>query len=192
MTAMDLMRDGVSLNQFEDDQRGGGDGGSSSRSWADVSANQMANQTASQAAQPTTAQPTTAQPTTAQPTMVLQPSYLTGVEGSVFQAAFAQALQQASVILVDLIWLDQIDRDGLDVLLDVMKRADDQSKTVSFLSMDAATRQWLDEQWEQENTPLAVGRNDLFAPDFEKFLANYQARKEVTLLAVEIASTRQW
>jgi ABC-type transporter Mla MlaB component len=162
MMVMELMRDGVSLNQVDTDQV----------DFGTESGHHEGYRTAQ--------------------TIVLQPADLTGVEGNVFQDSFAQALQNAAVILVDLIWLDQIDRPGLNVLLDVMRRSEAAGKTVSFLSMDAHTRQWLDDQWERENPPLTVGRDDVFAPDFEQFLADCQARKEATLLAVEIASTRQW
>jgi anti-anti-sigma regulatory factor len=161
MMVMELMRDGVSLNQVDTDQVDFG--------------------TETGHCEYRTAQ-----------TIVLQPANLTGVEGNVFQELFGQALRDAAVILVDLIWLDQVDRSGLNVLLDVMKRSDAAGKTLSFLSMDASTRQWLDDQWERENPPLSIGRDDVFAPDFEQFLADCQARKEATLLAVEIASTRQW
>jgi hypothetical protein len=178
MIVMDLMRDGVSLNQIAVDPVDCND--------AKPNADRRPRSVSPGAAVPV------AERTVALQTVVLQPVALTGVEGVGFEVAFAQALQPAAVILVDLIWLDQVDQDGLMVLRDVMKRANAVRTTVSFLSMDAPTRQWLDQQWDQENAAMAVGRNDLFAPDFEQFLANYQARREATLLAVEIASTRQW
>ncbi len=189
MIVMDLMRDGRSLNQVAvdpvdcDDVERNVD--QRQRSGTTLTTRPPAHAVGDGLASLGAAQ-------VAERTVVLQPVALTGAAGVGFEVAFDEALQPAAVILVDLIWLDQVDQDGLMVLRDVMKRANAVGTTVSFLSMDAPTRQWMDQQWDQENAAVAVGRNDLFAPDFEQFLANYQARKEVTLLAVEIASTRQW
>jgi anti-anti-sigma regulatory factor len=169
--AMELMRDGVSLNQ---------------NAVEDSDSNDVVSRYGNGSSSPEKSQEA------AQQTIVLQPANLIGAEGAVFQASFNEALQQAAVILLDLIWLDEIDAAGLAVLLAAMKAAYEVGVTLSFLSMDASTRQWLDAQWEQDNAAVSIGRDDVFAPEFEQFLADYQARKEATLLAVEIASTRQW
>jgi anti-anti-sigma regulatory factor len=125
-------------------------------------------------------------------TIVLQPQSLEGEAGQRFQQSLAQALQQADVILVDLIWIETTNSATLEPLLKAMQQAQRCDKSLSFLSMDAASQKALDQRWENDITATIADRQEIFAPDFEQFLANYQTRKEVTMLAVDIASKRQW
>jgi DNA-binding transcriptional regulator YbjK len=125
-------------------------------------------------------------------TVVLQPKSLEGEEGKQFRQALRQALQQAEVILIDLIWIEATTPETLEQLIEAMQRSAQQSKSLSFLSMDAASQKALDQRWEEDITASLGDRQEIFAPDFEQFLANYKARKEATMLAVDIASKRQW
>jgi anti-anti-sigma regulatory factor len=124
--------------------------------------------------------------------VVLQPANLSGIEAEAFARSLVQALESAAVILIDLIWIESVDGAGLNVLLESMVRAEEVGTSLSFLSMDPSVRKQLDDRWEQRQAPSNAARRDVFAPDFEQFLANYQVRKKATLLAVEIASNRQW
>jgi anti-anti-sigma regulatory factor len=124
--------------------------------------------------------------------IVLQPANLSGIEGEAFARSLQQAIASASVILIDLIWIESVDATGMSVLLESMVQAEAAGTSLSFLSMDPSIRQQLDKRWEQRQGPNNAARRDVFAPDFEQFLANYQVRKKATLLAVEIASNRQW
>jgi anti-anti-sigma regulatory factor len=125
-------------------------------------------------------------------TIVLQPKSLEGASGQTFQQSLAQALQQADVILVDLIWIETTNSTTIAPLVAAMQQAQRSGRSLSFLSMDAASQKALDQRWEKDITASSGDRQEIFAPDFEQFLANYQTRKEATMLAVDIASKRQW
>lgn len=125
-------------------------------------------------------------------TIVLQPKQLEGEAGIAFERSLAQAIREAEVILIDLIWIERTNSTTLDLLLKAMQQAAHAGKSLSFLSMDAASQQALDRRWENDITASLDQRQEIFAPDFEQFLANAKARKEATMLAVDIASKRQW
>ncbi|MBE9028189.1 hypothetical protein IQ266_00280 [filamentous cyanobacterium LEGE 11480] len=125
-------------------------------------------------------------------TVVLQPKSLEGKAGLAFQRSLSQALQKATVILVDLIWIETTSEATLTQLLQAMQQAADNGKSLSFLSMDAASQKALDQHWENDITESIGDRQEIFAPDFEHFLENYKVRKEATMIAVDIASKRQW
>jgi anti-anti-sigma regulatory factor len=170
MMFMDLMRDGGSLNL----------------DWAAVPTDQSAG--ADDAPPTAKASPSNRSPST----LVLQPKSLEGEAGQVFQQSLSQALKQADVILVDLIWIETTNSATIEPLLKAMQQAQRSGRSLSFLSMDAASQKALDQRWEKDITATIADRQEIFAPDFEQFLANYQTRKEVTMLAVDIASKRQW
>ena len=121
---------------------------------------------------------------------VLQPQALSGIEGHQFQTALDQAMQSSAAVIVDLLWIKDIRSEGLDLLLAAMQQAQTAGASLIFQSMDQATRNQLDDLWEQRRdmgTP-----NELFAPDFENFLASFQSTKEATLRAFEMSSKTQW
>jgi anti-anti-sigma regulatory factor len=131
-------------------------------------------------------------PVTAQSagTVVLQPKQLDAVAGQAFMAQLQEALCQASVVLVDLIWIEHVGDAALSRLIHGMQLAQERGKTLSFLSMDSATRQKLDAYWEADRVAATAHQSEAFAPDFEQFLASYQARKAATMIAMEMASSR--
>jgi anti-anti-sigma regulatory factor len=121
---------------------------------------------------------------------VLQPQALSGTEGHHFQTALDQSMQSGAAVIVDLLWIKDIRSEGLDLLLAAMQQAQTAGASLLFQSMDQVTRNQLDDLWEQRRdmgTP-----NDLFAPDFENFLASFQSTKEATLRAFEMSSKTQW
>jgi anti-anti-sigma regulatory factor len=124
-------------------------------------------------------------------TIVLQPQSLEGETGQVFQQSLADALASASAILIDLIWIETTSSRTLDILLQALQQAERLGKSLSFLSMDAQSQAALDRRWEQQISATMADRQEIFAPEFEEFLANYQARKAATILAVDIATKRQ-
>ncbi len=162
------------------------DGGSLSLDWADVPTDDSGGAdipTPISAKRPPDRSPTT---------IVLQPKSLEGESGQSFQQSLAQALKQADVILVDLIWIETTNSATIAPLLTAMQQAQRSGRSLSFLSMDAASQKALDQRWEKDITATIADRQEIFAPDFEQFLANYQTRKEATMIAVDIASKRQW
>jgi anti-anti-sigma regulatory factor len=178
---MELTREGASLDRdaFESDVDGGGtSGGTVVQPTHAAAADQaVANNVDNN--------------TVANNTIVLQPKQLTGPTGTAFMTSVQSALQQASVVLVDLIWIEAIEATGLAMLTKAMQLAHRNGKTLSFLSMDATTRQQLDDFWEADRARVLADQDEVFAPDFEQFLVNYQSRKTATLFVMAMAANRR-
>ncbi|MBD2326676.1 hypothetical protein [Alkalinema sp. FACHB-956] len=105
-------------------------------------------------------------------TIVLQPSALTGSDGNQFQNSLDRALQQAESVIVDLLWVDSIEDEGLTVLFAGMQQAFLLNKPLSFLSMDRNTRSALDHLWEQQRDQEHLLRDEVFTAEFESFLSD--------------------
>jgi anti-anti-sigma regulatory factor len=113
-------------------------------------------------------------------TIVLQPVGLTGTEGTEFHASLEQALQQSDIVIVDLLWIEKIEQQGLRTLLIGVQRAQALGKHLSFLSMDAATSSALDALWETQLVPTS-DRDEVYTPDFEAFLDMHRQVKQATV-----------
>ncbi|MGV0024917.1 STAS domain-containing protein [Phormidesmis priestleyi] len=111
-------------------------------------------------------------------TVVLQPwGHLTEIRGATFRTALARAIAQADSVVVDLLWVEAIDDQGVATLLAGMRQADALGKSLVFLAMDAATRTALDKSWRQQRDTDSPQKTDLFSPEFEQFLDGYKAAK---------------
>ncbi|NJR52008.1 MAG: STAS domain-containing protein [Leptolyngbyaceae cyanobacterium CSU_1_3] len=111
-------------------------------------------------------------------TVVLQPyGRLVGISGANFRITLAQAIAQAAIVMVDLLWVEVIDEQSIAVLLAAMRQARSSGKALSFLSMDAATRSALDASWEQQRNIDSPVQTDCFTPGFEQFLDGYREAK---------------
>jgi anti-anti-sigma regulatory factor len=118
-----------------------------------------------------------AQPEDAE-TVVLQPcGRLTGIGGATFRTTLAQAIAQADSVVVDLLWVEAIDEQGVATLLAGMRQAYALGKSLAFLGMDAATRTALDKIWGQQRDQDLPTQQDLFTPEFEQFLDGYKEAK---------------
>lgn len=107
--------------------------------------------------------------------VVLQPNgSLSEITGTPFKASLGQAIAQADSIVVDLLWIDTIDQDGLSILLSGMTQASKLGKSLSFLSMDQRTRCTLDSIWDKLRAANAPVQMDVFTPEFEQFLDLYR------------------
>ncbi len=108
--------------------------------------------------------------------VVLQPSgALLGEAGLMFQSDLEQAIVDGTAVIVDLLWVDRVDEQGIAILIAGMKRAQLSGKSLVFLAMDGATRTALDAIWEQQRAAEAPLQADWFRPDFEQFLDNYKS-----------------
>ncbi len=111
-------------------------------------------------------------------TVVLQPrGALLGGAGVTFQSSLDQAIVEAAAVIVDLLWINRVDDQGIAILLAGMKRAQASGKSLAFLAMDEATRAALDIVWEQHREAEASPQTDFFTPDFEQFLDDYKSAK---------------
>lgn len=111
-------------------------------------------------------------------TVVLQPrgALLGGAEVT-FQSSLAQAIVEAAAVIVDLLWVNSVDDQGIAILLAGMKRAQTSGKSLAFLAMDGTTRAALDAVWEQQRKAEASPQTDRFTPNFEQFLDDYKNAK---------------
>ncbi|KAM3095904.1 STAS domain-containing protein [Phormidesmis sp. 146-12] len=119
-----------------------------------------------------------AQPEDAIDTVVLQPcGRLTGIGGATFRTTLARAIAQSTSVVVDLLWVEAIDDQGVATLLAGMRQACAAGRSLAFLGMDAITRTALDKGWEQQRDVVSSTQIDLFSPEFEQFLDGYKAAK---------------
>lgn len=105
-------------------------------------------------------------------TVVLQPIELFD---KTFQAHLEQAIEQADAIIIDLLWVNQIDQTGITLLLDSLNQARNSGKSLSFLSMDHKTRTQLDATWEQQRAKEMSEPANIFTPAFEQFLDQHRS-----------------
>jgi anti-anti-sigma regulatory factor len=125
--------------------------------------------------------------TTLDTTIVLQPcGALNGTSGANFRVSLAQAIAHATAVVVDLLWVEEIDDQGIAILLAATRQAQSSGKLLSFLAMDASTRSSLDAVWEQRTAELSI-QIDRFAPEFEQFLNEYKEAKIAAITALEMA-----
>jgi anti-anti-sigma regulatory factor len=111
-------------------------------------------------------------------TVVLQPhGAFSGEAGVTFQSSLDQAIVEAAAVIVDLLWVNRVDDQGIAILLAGMKRAQASGKSLAFLAMNGATRVALDAVWEQQRKAEASPQTDRFTPNFEQFLDDYKSTK---------------
>jgi anti-anti-sigma regulatory factor len=108
-------------------------------------------------------------------TIVLQPKQnLAGQTGIAFQKNLMGAIAQADAVIVDLLWVKEIDQAAMTVLLVGMKQANRLGKSLSFLSMQAGVRSQIEKIWQQQHETQISAQSEAFAPEFERFLEQHQ------------------
>jgi anti-anti-sigma regulatory factor len=123
-------------------------------------------------------------------TVVLQPwGHLTEIREAAFRTALVQAIAQADSVIVDLLWVEAIDDQGMETLLAGMRQAHALGKSLVFLAMDAATRTALDKSWSQQRDTDLPQQTDLFSPEFEQFLDSYKAAKIAGAVALDLENS---
>jgi anti-anti-sigma regulatory factor len=95
------------------------------------------------------AQPIATEPRPLPKTVVLQPrGYLDQKQGLAFQATLERALRQATqTVIVDLLWIEAIDRTGLQILKAGMQLAAALGKVLSFQPANATVLTVLQPEW---------------------------------------------
>lgn len=123
-------------------------------------------------------------------TIVLQPSgCLDAVTSSAFQQELQQALEvTANAVIVDLLHVGVVEREGVSALLAGIKLATSLNKSLSICSMSRMTRMALETEWNRQRATILGTWNDLCKQDFELFLRTSSwARKQ----AVEAQAATQ-
>lgn len=105
-------------------------------------------------------------------TIVLQPSgCLDSHNSSSFQKALEDSLEKAiDGVIVDLLWVESTDADGVAALARGIQQAGLLGKQLSFQSMDMSTRIALDEEWIRQRETVFGSWNQQFGSELERFL----------------------
>lgn len=104
-------------------------------------------------------------------TLVLQPSgALDQASSATFQAALSSALMVADSVIVDLLWVNFIDSQGIAAMVMAIEQAASLGKTVSFQSMDCPTRAALEAEWNHQRELRLGPWHNCFEAELELFL----------------------
>lgn len=105
-------------------------------------------------------------------TIVLQPTGCLDSSNSIsFQKALEDSLEQAiDGVIVDLLWVESTDADGVAVLAKGIQQAGVLGKQLSFQSMDVSTRIALDEEWVRQRETIFGSWSQQFGSELERFL----------------------
>ena len=109
-------------------------------------------------------------------TIILQPESLDGSSGRIFQQALEQALTQASGVIVDLLWVETIDSEGLNLLAQSMVRSQASGKDITFLGLEYDDKLEVEHRVKSSSPNSTLGHG-IFAPDFEAFLDRHRDLK---------------
>jgi anti-anti-sigma regulatory factor len=108
------------------------------------------------------------------------------------QEVLNQALATASDIVVDLLWVEQIDPPALQCLAQTSQRAAQLGKSLAFVAMDAQARRSLEQQLLQEHQQARGGWDEQVTPELENFLNKQPTRRRKHQLSRELLSQHQW
>ena len=114
--------------------------------------------------------------------VILQPQSLEGTEGTSFYATLASAIAGRQTIIVDLLWITQLEHDRLSALANAFFTAQTQGHPLTFLSMDQATRMAFDRVIQHISQSDRAGSYGVFAPEFEAFLDRHHQAKSAAAL----------
>lgn len=107
-------------------------------------------------------------------TVVLQPQSLAGNEGAAFYDALEEAIAAKQVIIIDLLWMEQLEPDRLIPLANAFLKAQAQGKPLTFLSMEQSARMQFERLIQQRSRLDQMSSYGIFAPEFEAFLEQHR------------------
>lgn len=111
---------------------------------------------------------------------ILQPESLHGSLGQAFQQSLEEALTHARGVIVDLLWVETVDSDGIDLLAQSMIRSQASGKDITFLGLEHTAKLELEHRIqcsvESSSCNSTLGHG-IFAPDFEAFLDRHRDLK---------------
>lgn len=113
---------------------------------------------------------------------ILQPQSLEGAEGASFCSALTSAIAARQTVIVDLLWITQLEHDRLAALANAFLTAQTQGHPLTFLSMDQGTRMAFDRVIQQISQIDRTGSYGVFAPEFEDFLDRHHQAKSAAAL----------
>jgi anti-anti-sigma regulatory factor len=107
-------------------------------------------------------------------TVILQPHSLSGVSGQSFQESLEAAIAKAPAIIVDLLWVETVDREGLQLLVQALLRSKREGKDLTFLGLEHQAQVEIDRQINQGQKREPKDSYSIFAPEFEAFLDRHR------------------
>ena len=114
--------------------------------------------------------------------VILQPQSLEDTEGTGFYSALASAIADRQTIIVDLLWIPQLEHDCLSALASAFLTAQNQGHPLTFLSMDQTTRAAFDRVIQHISQSERAGNYSVFTPEFEAFLDRHHQAKSAAAL----------
>lgn len=105
-------------------------------------------------------------------TIVLQPNGALNRENSQsFGRSLAAAIELTrESVIVDLLWVDEIDAEGIVALVAAIEKAGCSGKAISFQAMDNRTRLAMEAEWDRQRQIRFGSWTDAFGADLEQFL----------------------
>ncbi|HIK13740.1 MAG TPA: hypothetical protein IGS53_00330 [Leptolyngbyaceae cyanobacterium M33_DOE_097] len=110
-------------------------------------------------------------------TLVLQPTgELNQSTSSGFQTQLEAAIAQAQeAVIVDLIWVEQVDRHGICALINGLVKANTLGKILSIQSMSNPVRVAFEQEWTRQQELNCGGWDVQFEQGLELFLSHHLA-----------------
>ncbi len=110
-------------------------------------------------------------------TIILQPQGLSGALGQAFQESLDEAMKSTPTIIVDLLWVESIDGDGLHLLAQALLRSQTEGKDLTFLGLEHKAQLEIERRIQKAPSPEAKDSYSIFAPEFEAFLDRHRDSK---------------
>jgi anti-anti-sigma regulatory factor len=110
-------------------------------------------------------------------TLILQPQGLTGALGQAFQQSLEEAMKSAPTVIVDLLWVESIEGEGLQVLAQALLRSQTEGKELTFLGLEHKAQVEIERRIQKGPKVEAKDSYSIFAPEFEAFLDRHRDSK---------------
>jgi anti-anti-sigma regulatory factor len=121
--------------------------------------------------------------------VVLQPIGSLGQESYVtFHAALTDALQQARVVIIDLIWVDAVAPEGIAVLIFGMQFAESLGRELEVCSADANTYAALENERSRMRSLYFSHRTEVCDQGFNEFLTCRGRLSSITLPSITVTN----
>jgi anti-anti-sigma regulatory factor len=112
-------------------------------------------------------------------TVVVQPvGFLDQANAAAVEQSLLQALELATTgVIVDLLWIETADADGICALIRSVEQAAELNKSIVFQSMSRRIQAAMEAEWEQRRMIRLGSWQDCFGSDLEQFLDNLKRGK---------------
>jgi anti-anti-sigma regulatory factor len=109
--------------------------------------------------------------------IILQPQGLSGALGQSFQQSLDGAMSSTPTIIVDLLWVESIDSEGLHLLAEALLRSQTEGKDLTFLGLERKAQIEIERRTQKGSALENRDTHCIFAPEFEAFLDRHRDAK---------------